>query len=163
MWGEEGSDSEVQQGRPGSRGDAFMVMADQANLSTGADFWAGKSKNNIEKGAYMPTWHVACRIQWIYVKNYGGLGTGALALKTGSGKDSLTKNVAQRFDVLFLAWPGGDTLRVARQKWCETDKTGKSEMMMLSVFGCTSQVTKAKSRGLSTESSVYPEMHSGPH
>lgn len=112
MWGGEGSDSEVKQGRSGSRGDAF-VMADQAYLFTGADFWAGNSKDNIEKGIYMPTWHVACRIQWIYVKNYGGLGTEALALKTGSGKDSLTKNVAQRCDVLFLAWPGGATLHVA--------------------------------------------------
>lgn len=42
------------------------------------------------------------------------------------------------------------------------DKTEQSEMMMLSVFGCNSQVTKAKSWGLSTENSVYPEMHSGP-
>ena len=60
MWGGEGADSEVQQGRPGSRGYAFMVMAQQACLSNGNDFWAGKSNHPIEKGVYVPTWRVAC-------------------------------------------------------------------------------------------------------
>ena len=38
MWGGGGVDSEVQEGGPGSRGDAFMVMAQEACLSNDINF-----------------------------------------------------------------------------------------------------------------------------
>ena len=65
----------MQQGRPGSRGDVFTVMAEQVCLSNGTEFGAGKSNCTIGKGEYVPTWHVACQMHWIYVKHHGGHGT----------------------------------------------------------------------------------------
>ena len=51
--GEEEGDSEVQQGSPGSRGDAFMEMTQQVCCSTGTDFWPDKSNDPfIKSGLY---------------------------------------------------------------------------------------------------------------
>ena len=60
-----------------------MVMAQQGCLSNGTGFCAGKSNHTNEKGTYLPTWSVACRIQQIYMKHRGGLGTSTLALNIG--------------------------------------------------------------------------------
>lgn len=73
----------MQQVRPGLWGDAFIVMTWQVYLSSGTDFWVGKSNHPIKKGACVPTWHALCCILWICLKHHRGLDTKDLALNIG--------------------------------------------------------------------------------
>ena len=57
----------------------------------------------------MPTWYIACHIQWIYVKDHRGIGTIALSYPSPPIviDYSPLKNAAERFTVAVTLTLGG--------------------------------------------------------
>lgn len=113
--------------------------------------WPVNFDHASENGAFVPSWHVACRIQWICVKHHKEPDTRALSTNIEQTNIYWPKKVKRDLcDFPDLIWWHHSAMYVVCQKWLGTNKTGEEKLKMLSLYGCAR--TETKSLGRFTES-----------